>query len=117
MYKKHLLATVLLVTLTGLNLKAQENIKLSIEERAEVRSKIMQQELGLDSVQYQNVLILNTQDAKKISLIKTSTGSPVIKARQTLRLKQDRENEIKKILSSEQYKIYQKMKSESVDVL
>lgn len=82
-------------------------------ERAEIQTKLMAYELSLsDSSRIDKVHKINLKYAKKMEELATSGGSRRAKFRKMRSLSEDKDKELKKALTSEQYEEYLELKEE-----
>ncbi len=82
------------------------------EERAKVQTEWMQTELSLDSTQIEKVYQINLKYANKLDGIKNSSEDRMQKFKKFKALSSDKDKDLKKVFSNEQFKIYQKKKDE-----
>jgi hypothetical protein len=90
-------------------ISAQETKKTS-EEKAETLTELMKEKLMLDDNQYAKVYDINLKYIKKNAQLQSSSSRRLSKLK-TLRTNQDvKDKELKNVLNSEQYKVYQQLK-------
>ncbi|MFS2189768.1 hypothetical protein ACCC92_24040 [Mucilaginibacter sp. Mucisp84] len=82
------------------------------QERAKFQTEMMKSKLGLDSMQASQVEALNLKYALKNEPILKSDNSKLSKFKQLRSLQKEKESELKKVFTSEQYKQYQDFKEE-----
>src|SRR4051812_18005713 len=82
------------------------------EERAEKITEWMKTNLNLTEAQIQPVTDINLKYAKKNEELKASTADRKVKFKQLKSNEKAREDELKKVLTKEQIKIYQAKKNE-----
>lgn len=98
----------------SLTVHAQNNdLKNSTpEERAQFQTEWMKTELALDSVQVEKVHAINLKYANKLEGIKNSSGDRRQKFQKFQKLSAEKDSELKKVVTDQQYKIYLKKKDE-----
>lgn len=82
------------------------------QERAKFQTEMMKSKLGLDSMQASQVEAINLKYALKNEPILKSDNSKLSKFKQLRSLQKEKESELKKVFTSEQYKQYQDFKEE-----
>ena len=83
------------------------------EERAEIQTKIMKYALALsDSSRIDNVHGINLKYASKMEKLTDSDGNRRAKFRKMRSLSEEKDNELKKALTSEQYEEYLVLKEQ-----
>lgn len=99
----------------SLTVHAQNNdLKNSTpEERAQFQTEWMESELSLDSTVVPTVYDINLKYANKMESIKNSGGRRYQKFQQMKSLSEDKDNELKKIFTKEQYNTYLARKNEA----
>lgn len=98
----------------SLTVHAQNNdLKNSTpEERAQFQTEWMENELSIDSTVVPTVYDINLKYANKMESIKNSSGSRYQKFQQMKSFSGEKDSELKKVLTKEQYSLYQKRKDE-----
>ncbi len=82
------------------------------EERAKNQTEWMKTELSLDSIQVEKVHSINLEYATKMESIKNTSGERRQKIQMLRSLSSDKDSELKKIFTKEQYKAYQRKKDD-----
>ncbi|MBD1386692.1 hypothetical protein IDJ75_15520 [Mucilaginibacter rigui] len=82
------------------------------EERALFQTSLMKNKLSLDSVQLTKVQAINLKYALKNDPIIKGNGSKFSKFKQIKALQKEKDGELKKIFTAEQYKQYQAFEAE-----
>lgn len=70
----------------------------------------MQKQLTLDSVQYNKVYAVNEKFINRMASLKNAPGRKLSKLREMKSVSEDRDKQMKKILTSDQYIIYEQAK-------
>ena len=91
--------------------------QLSPEKRGILLTELMQQELGLDSVQKSKVLVINKHYAVLLDEVWKSDETTSVKKQKGLELQEARERKFADVLSKKQLEIYRRKKAEYVDQL
>lgn len=78
----------------------------SPEERAQIQTDFMKKEMGLDEVQTKLVGDLNLKYAKKMEPIIKGDGNKLSKFSEAKSIMSDKDEELKSIVTEEQYKKY-----------
>ncbi len=84
----------------------------SPEERAELLTDLMKSKLGLDSVQSIKVQAINQKYALKNEPILKSNAGKFSKFKQIKKLQKEKDEELKKVFTTEQFKQYQTFEAE-----
>ncbi|MEA5403960.1 hypothetical protein VB776_13610 [Arcicella sp. DC2W] len=87
----------------------------TVEERASFQTEWMKEKLHLDSVQVQKVKDINLKYALKNEPIMKSSDGKLAKFRQLKANQNEKEAELKKVFSREQFKQYEVIKDELQD--
>lgn len=87
------------------------------EQRAAMQDKLMKQELNLSDVQYTQVSALNLEYARKMQPIINSDESRFSKGRKARALLKEKDEKLKKILTQQQYDLYQQKVQEMTSKL
>lgn len=82
------------------------------QERAKFQTEMMKNKLGLDAVQGNQVQAINLKYALKNEPILRSDNSKLSKFRQLKSSQKEKDAELKKIFTAEQYKQYQSFQQE-----
>jgi hypothetical protein len=85
------------------------------KERAEAQTLMMKEELGLDDATVEKVRAINLKYAEKMDPTIQGPDGPLLKSREAYNLQQQKEGELKAVLSPEQYKKYLASKLEMRD--
>lgn len=97
-------------------ISAQSTLKeLPADERAKMLTEKMTGSLKLDSVQVIKVGDINLKYARKMDPVINSNGSRMSKFKAFREINQEKEAELRKVLSKEQFGQYQKMQEEMRD--
>src|SRR5262245_24881835 len=107
-------ATVLAVSATAVlliapALRAQQMEKLkntTPEERAKAQTAMMTSRLGLSAEQTPRIAEINRKYAEKMEPLIKGTEGPLVKMRQMRELNEQKEGELKQVLSPEQFQKY-----------
>ncbi len=84
----------------------------TVEERASFQTEWMKEKLHLDSVQVQKVKDINLKYALKNEPIMKSSDGKLTKFRQLKANQTEKEAELKRVFSKEQFKQYEELKDE-----
>lgn len=84
----------------------------SPEERAELLTDLMKSKLGLDSVQSIKVLAINQKYTLKNEPILKSNAGKFSKFKQIKKLQKEKDEELKKVFTTEQFNQYQAFEAE-----
>lgn len=87
------------------------------QQRADMQTKLMQQELSLTDAQYTGVSKLNLEYANKMQVIINSDEGRIGKARKAKSLMGEKEKKLKGILTDEQFEKYKQYVKEKVEQL
>lgn len=87
----------------------------TVEERANFQTEWMKEKLHLDSVQVQKIKDINLKYALKNEPIMKSSDGKLAKFRQLKANQNEKEAELKKVFSKEQFKQYEVIKEELQD--
>ncbi|MFW0717436.1 hypothetical protein [Pedobacter sp. N23S346] len=82
------------------------------EERAQFQTSLMKTKLSLDSGQLNHVQAINLKYALKNDPIIKSDASKLSKFKQLKTLQKEKDGELKKVFTAEQYKQYQAFEEE-----
>jgi hypothetical protein len=85
------------------------------KERAEAQTLMMKEELGLDDATVQKVRAINLKYAEKMDPTLQGPDGPLLKSREAYNLQQQKEGELKAVLSPGQYEKYLASKLEMRD--
>ncbi|CAG4999977.1 hypothetical protein DYBT9275_02358 [Dyadobacter sp. CECT 9275] len=97
-------------------ISAQSTLKeLPADERAKMLTEKMTASLKLDSVQVVKVGDINLKYARKIDPVIKGNGSRMSKLKAFRDINQEKQAELRKVLSKEQFGQYQKMQEEMRD--
>jgi len=111
--KKTLSISLVILIFYSSNIFAQNvSDKINPDVRAERITEWMNDELGLDSTQVNMVQIINLKYAVKIESLKNSHSARVKKLQELRSFSSDKDNELKKVFTKKQFKIYQNKKQE-----
>ncbi|PSL33288.1 hypothetical protein [Chitinophaga ginsengisoli] len=108
-------ALTLLFMLSGQLVMAQRGTAMqdkTPQERAKFQTEIMKSKLALDSVQLEQVEAINLKYALKNEPVIKSDDSKFSKFKQLKSSQKEKEAELKKILTAEQFKQYQAFQDE-----
>lgn len=97
--------------------QAEDFKNSSPEERAELLTEWMKDELLLDSNTVKSVYAINLKYAKKNMELMNSGGSKLSKFRKFRSSSKDKDEELKRVLSRDQYEVYQKRKEELREIM
>ena len=109
-YRLSTLALLLFISITTLH--AQEITKASAADRAKKMSDKMKTELSLDDSSYTIVYAINLKYAEKNTEIMNGGEGKLAKLRSIKASNEDKEKEMKKVLTKEQFKKYKEMMKE-----
>jgi hypothetical protein len=109
-YRLSTLVFFLLISIVSLN--AQETTKASAADRAKKLTDKMKTELSLDSSAYTNVYAINLKYAEKNTEIMNSAEGKLAKYRSLKESNDQKEKEMKGVLTKEQFKKYKEMMKE-----
>ena len=84
-------------------------------ERADIQTNLMGATLSLSDEQAEHINAINLKYAKKVGEIYNSQGSKFRKFWKMRKLGNDKDQELKSVLSNEQYEKYEKIKKEIRD--
>ena len=82
------------------------------EERATVQTAMMRTKLGLKEADVPKVAAINQKYAEKMNPIIKGTEGPLMKMREAKAIEQEKEAELKKVLSPDQFQKFLAMKEE-----
>ncbi len=85
------------------------------EERAEAQTLMMKEELGLDAAAVDKVRAINLEYAKKMDPTIQGPDGPLLKSREAFNLQEQKEGELKAVLTPEQFQKYRTSKLEMKD--
>lgn len=115
MYKVVLGLTIVLLS-SHIASAQDENLKNTTpEQRAQKQTEWMKTNLSLDSTAVAAVYDINLKYAKQTQDLRNSNGSRLQKLREMKASSEDKDNELKKVLTPEQFKIYQQKKQEMIE--
>jgi hypothetical protein len=107
------LSTLVLFLFIGIGaLHAQETTKASAADRAKKMSDKMKTELSLDSATYVNVYAINLKYAEKNAEIRNGSEGKLAKLKSIKASNEEKEKEMKGVLSKEQFKKYKELQKE-----
>lgn len=109
-YRLPVLAFFLLLSIAGLH--AQETTKASAAERAKKLSDKMKTELSLTDSSYNNVYAINLKYAEKNAEIMNGAEGKLAKFKSLKASNEEKEKEMKGVLTKEQFKKYKEMMKE-----
>ena len=109
-----LFTSIIAAFLLSSSIMAQDSLSgdRSPEERAEKLTEWMKIELGLDTSLVETVHIINLKYAIKIENLKNTHSGRVKKFKHLRSLSSNKDSELKKILTKDQFKAYVKKKDE-----
>lgn len=109
-----LFTSVIAALLLSSSVMAQDSLSddWSPEERAKNLTEWMKIELGIDTSLVETVHIINLKYAIKIENLKMSHSGRVKKFRELRSLSSNKDRELKKVLTKDQFKVYEKKKEE-----
>ena len=82
------------------------------EERAAVQTMMMREKLGLKEADVEKVAAINKKYAERMDPVIKGSEGPLIKMRHAKAIEQEKEVELKKVLSSDQFDKFLAMKEE-----
>lgn len=82
------------------------------EQRAQVQTNLMKLKLKLDSPQVMKVQAINFKYAEKMEPVLKGEGGRMAKFKEAKSIAKDKDADLKKVLTDEQYKVYQAFESE-----
>lgn len=109
------LALTLLIMLSGQLAMAQNTSVMqdrTTQERAKFQTEMMNNKLGLDSIQLNQVEAINLKYALKNEPVIKSGDSKLSKLRQLRSTQKEKEAELKKVFTAQQFKQYQAFQDE-----
>lgn len=110
---KNLVMLITLISIPVFVMAQTENIKhATTEERAQMQTDWMQSELELDDETTSLVHDINLKYVKKMESLKTSNQSRRNKFREFKAMSDQKDAELKKVLTKEQFDLYQEKKKE-----
>lgn len=109
-YRLPVVAFFLLISIASLN--AQETTKASAADRAKKLSDKMKTELSLDSSAYAGVYAINLKYAEKNTEIMNGSEGKLAKFKSLKASNEEKEKEMKGVLTKEQFKKYKEMMKE-----
>jgi hypothetical protein len=107
-----LVAACLLIAGTVLAGELDELKDTTPAERAKAQTTMMKAKLGLTDEQVEKVGALNLKYAEKMDPIIKGTEGPFMKARDARNVEQEKEDELKTLLSPDQFQKFQAAKDE-----
>jgi hypothetical protein len=106
------IAACLLIAGTVLAGELDELKNTTPAERAKAQTAMMKTKLGLADEQVEKVAALNLKYAEKMDPIIKGTEGPFMKARDARNVEQEKEDELKTLLSPDQFQKFQAAKDE-----
>lgn len=105
---------IMLIFSFALSTKAQTNRQLSDEQKKEFKAKMeaYKAELKLTEEQQPKFEAVNLQYFEELSKLKGDTGSKLSKYKKFRKINDDRDKQMKEILTADQYKVYKKQQGE-----
>jgi hypothetical protein len=106
---------MLLLVFAGLSLSAQDgsNLKNSTpEERAQFQTEWMKKKLALDAAQIEQVQSINEKYARKNDPVLKGDAGKLSKFKQLKSLQKEKDFELKRVLTGEQFKMYESIQAE-----
>ena len=111
--KLFIIATMMSFMCLTINLSSQiYQTKMSADEHAKMTTNEMKNKLDLDHNQYQKVHEINLKYAKKQNELAASSANKKSEAKTMKSLHEEKEKELKGVLTSDQYKKYEGMEKE-----
>lgn len=114
--KKIIFISTILIFLVGKMFAQEVETKLTVEERARMQTEWMKQNLNLDQDQLIQVEQLNLKYAQKMDEVKTIPGK-IVKLKKAKAIMDEKDGELKKVLTKDQFKDYLEKKEELRDKL
>jgi len=107
-----------ILSITSIN--AQSFIRDSLknattEQRAQMQSDMMKNKLALTDDQYKQVSDINLKYARKMDNLKLNGGGKFSKARKAKSILSDKDDELQKVLTKEQFEKYETFKKEMMN--
>ncbi|WP_448699054.1 hypothetical protein ACFGVR_19155 [Mucilaginibacter sp. AW1-3] len=87
------------------------------EQRAQMQTSMMKAKLRLDTVQVIKIQAINLAAAQKMEPVLKGDGGKLAKLRQMREIENTKDKELKKVLTSDQYKQYEAAKDEMKEKL
>ncbi len=112
--KQIILIGTFLIFMTGKIFAQDVETKLSPEERARFQTEWMKQNLSLSEDQLAQIEPLNLKYAKKMEEVKTISGK-IGKLKKAKAIMDEKDGQLKKILTKDQFKIYLEKREEIRD--
>ncbi|MBO9673368.1 MAG: hypothetical protein J7577_07985 [Sphingobacteriaceae bacterium] len=100
------------LTLAFAQNKAKDLMNKTPEERAKFQTEMMKNKLSLNVEQQTKIEAINLNYAKKFEPIIKSSDSKLTKYKQAKSLQKAKDEELKKVFTSSQYKQYEKFQEE-----
>jgi len=85
------------------------------EQRAQIQSNMMKNKLALTDDQYKQVSDINLKYARKMDNLKLNGGGKFSKARKAKSILSDKDDELQKVLTKEQFEKYETFKKEMMN--
>lgn len=85
------------------------------EQRAQMQSDMMKNKLALTDEQYKQVSDINLKYARKMDDLKQNGGGKFSKARKAKSIMSDKDDELQKVFTKEQFEKYETLKKEMMD--
>ena len=85
------------------------------EQRAQMQSDMMKNKLVLTDEQYKQVSDINLKYARKMDDLKQNGGGKFSKARKAKSIMSDKDDELQKVFTKEQFEKYETLKKEMMD--
>jgi len=85
------------------------------EQRAQIQSNMMKNKLALTDDQYRQVSDINLKYARKMDNLKQNGGGKFSKTRKAKSILSDKDDELQKVLTKEQFEKYETFKKEMMN--
>ena len=103
-------AASLLIAAQALAVDADALKETTPEERAEAQTSIMKEKLGLSAEKVVKVRAINLKYAEKLEPVLKGSDGPLMKGREAGNRQQQKEGELKAVLSPDEFKKYLELK-------
>jgi hypothetical protein len=108
-------ACIAIISFSIVGAKAQDMSALkdkTPEQRAQMQTTLMKTKLQLDSVQSGKVQAINLKYAQKLDPVLKGDGTKFKRMREAMSIQKDKDAELKKVFTADQYKQYQAFEDE-----